>query len=449
MRGLIGVAFSRGVASAGFILVSVVAARFMPLHENARFISSLSLVLGLAVVSRYGRDNALLRQASVLWEGGQALDFVSLVATAVRRTAFASVALGASAILLLVASRHLGPISAQGARIDPWLLAALPPLAVVQLYAAAFKAASRPSVGSMLEVGGVCFFASAFFVGLRGAIPSTSKGLSLVVGVQALLTIGVAHWSLARMARTRAGATAPRSVDLRQVQQLYRQASGPLFLTAFSYYLMQWGVNLIAAAKGDATSVAQFNAALRVTSIVPAALLVFNTVIAPRIAVHHSRGELGDLARVVLGSNLITSAFGLPLLLVILAFPGQIFHLLFSFTNDSGALVLRILVVGQAINLLAGPVMTALAMTGFERPLRDAYLVCSTGTVFCAMAMPGRWGIVGTAAVVAGGIAVLNLWLSLLMRRKLGLSVLLLIPRWVHLREAIHGRDPGFARRGA
>jgi O-antigen/teichoic acid export membrane protein len=82
---------------------------------------------------------------------------------------------------------------------------------------------------------------------------------------------------------------------------------------------------------------------------------------------------------------------------------------------------LIILVLGQTINVVMGPVALLLVMTGHEREVAVATALSAALNIALNLVMIPAWGLMGTSLAVAISVSVWNILLAVRVRRRLGL----------------------------
>ena len=109
-------------------------------------------------------------------------------------------------------------------------------------------------------------------------------------------------------------------------------------------------------------------------------------------------------------------AFSIPVCVGVILF-GRFLLGLFGaeFTSGYGALV--ILLVGQLINSLAGPVGFLMTMTGHQKEVSFVTVICFLLNVLLNVALIPIWGMHGAAVATAVTIILFNLVLYILVQR--------------------------------
>lgn len=163
-----------------------------------------------------------------------------------------------------------------------------------------------------------------------------------------------------------------------------------------------------------------YAAASRIAEIVVFALVSANAIAAPLIARLHAGGEHAELQRLVRLVARGIFAATLPVALLILFF-GRELLTLFGPEFAEGYIVLAILVGGQLVNALSGPVGYLLTMTGHQRTaLRVVGGAALLNLTLNALLIP-RFGMLGAAVATAMSLASWNLLMLRAVRQKLDL----------------------------
>lgn len=164
-----------------------------------------------------------------------------------------------------------------------------------------------------------------------------------------------------------------------------------------------------------------YTVASRIAELIPFLLIVANSVLAPRIAELHQRGDDSGLQRLVSGT---VRAIALPttlFALVVIIFAVPILEVLYGAKFAPAAIALRILAVGQLVNVLAGPTGTILNMTKHARFSAISVAISSGINVLLNLLLIPYFGISGAAIATATSIVVWNLMHWYRVRRHLSL----------------------------
>jgi O-antigen/teichoic acid export membrane protein len=181
-----------------------------------------------------------------------------------------------------------------------------------------------------------------------------------------------------------------------------------MFLIGLGSVLIGWIEMMALSQWSDSRSIALFNAALRVAAVISLPLLIINLVAAPRYAALYATHRLAELRLLVRKVIALSFLFGLPLLLIVVFFGGRVLQI-FGPQFVAASLSLRVISIGQLINLLTGPVIYLLMMGGKER----AGLICVAAAVIVDVLSACLWvplhGLLGAAISNATAVCVMNL----------------------------------------
>ncbi|TAN52522.1 MAG: flippase [Methylococcaceae bacterium] len=158
----------------------------------------------------------------------------------------------------------------------------------------------------------------------------------------------------------------------------------------------------------DAGQVGIYSAASRIADVVVFGLVAANAVVAPMIARLHATRQHAELQKIVLLAGKGIALFTTPVAMIIILFGHEILNL---FGNDfsAGYTVLVILMSGQIVNALAGPVGHLMTMTGHQ--VKAAKMVGVSALLNLALngALIPHFGVIGAALATAVSTATWNL----------------------------------------
>jgi O-antigen/teichoic acid export membrane protein len=151
------------------------------------------------------------------------------------------------------------------------------------------------------------------------------------------------------------------------------------------------------------------------------AMVLFLTAVAyvfsPFVADLHARGERERLDRLYKAITRWTVAGTIPVLLLMVLAPGSILRLFGGENFTSGTDALRILVIGQAINVSVGAAGFVLIMAGRTGWDLTVYAVSAALDLVLSFVLVPKFGIEGAAAAQAITIACSN-WLRLVLVKR-------------------------------
>jgi O-antigen/teichoic acid export membrane protein len=251
--------------------------------------------------------------------------------------------------------------------------------------------------------------------------PEAAWLFMIAAGITALVGQGI--W------RQRAGikAGAPERVDKHAILA----SCLPLLVVAGFTQAVSWSSQLMLGVWSTSADVAVFNAAQRTAMLTSFVLIAVNTIAAPKFAAMYRTEQHDALRRLARQATAMMVLFSLLPLSAMLLFPGEIL-LLFGPEFSDGATSLRVLALGQFVNVATGSVGYLLAMTGNERLLRNNVMVAAGLSVGMGVVLIPLYGLVGGAIATSAGVALHNLLGVRQVRRVLGFNTLA-IWRWRRL----------------
>ena len=204
----------------------------------------------------------------------------------------------------------------------------------------------------------------------------------------------------------------------------------PLFLiAAMQLLIVRLDIILLGALEGHEQA-GRYAAASRVADLVVFALASANVIVAPLIAGLHARNDIAGmqhmLALLAKGITLLT----LPVV-VIIGFFGQSILGLFGHDYEVAYLPLLILVCGQVVNALSGPVDFIMAMTGQQMKMLQILALATGLNLVLNLLLIPPLGLLGAAIATASTTIFWNLFMRRVVRQRLGVdaSVLILFRR--------------------
>jgi O-antigen/teichoic acid export membrane protein len=211
-----------------------------------------------------------------------------------------------------------------------------------------------------------------------------------------------------------------------------RQASGAEVREALRYGLprapaallaqsMFWADLWVLAAFEHGTQLDAYAAAARISQMLLLFLTSLSLVFAPFAADLHARRQTARLDELFKRSTRWALAATLPLLIVLFISADDVLHA-FSSRFEVGEGALRILLVGQAVNVATGSVGFILIMTGFTGLDLLDNLLGTALLVGLAAALTAAFGMEGTAAAAAVSIASVNVLRLEQVRRRIGIQ---------------------------
>lgn len=182
-----------------------------------------------------------------------------------------------------------------------------------------------------------------------------------------------------------------------------------------------WADLWVLAAFERGTPLDAYSAAARISQVLLLFLTSLNLVFSPFAADLHARGERERLDELFKRSTRWALAATLPLLIVLFVAADDVLHA-FSGRFEAGQTALRILLVGQALNVATGSVGFVLIMTGYTGLDLIDNVIGTALLIGLAAGLTVAFGIEGTAAAAAISTVALKLLRLAQVRRRVGIQ---------------------------
>jgi O-antigen/teichoic acid export membrane protein len=190
-------------------------------------------------------------------------------------------------------------------------------------------------------------------------------------------------------------------------KQWFSVAAPLLLIVGFSLLSSRIGV-IFLGIFADEESVAIYTAASKVSDIIIFGLVSANAVVAPMIARLYATQEHNQLQKIVTSAAKGIALFTIPAALVLIFFGHEILSIFGQeFTIGYNALV--ILVSGQIVNALAGPVGYLMMMTGHQRKAVSIVAFSASINLILSGVLVPMFGVLGASIATAISIMVSNI----------------------------------------
>jgi O-antigen/teichoic acid export membrane protein len=390
----------KGTGIVAAFLASVLVARTLGPQQAGWVALGQSTAVVISTVALLGMDTAAMRELSIFRARGAQLEASRVVATALLGGAGATVTVVALSALVVVIGHLRGLFFSADA-----------PVILIGIVVSVGLAGSR-LMGELLRASGA-IGAAVWFQGASGPL-ITVAGILLC---RQFLSDYVALWMIV-VGECSAGAWALlwwRRVwrhpmlrpDLRLLKTLLRTGL-TIFLIGLGAVLIGWIEILALSHWRGSREIALQNSAQRVASLVSLPLLVINMAAAPRYAACYATGDMARLRTLVIKVIGLGCLMGLPVVGCLLGFGSsilQIFGPQFVAANDN----LRIVLIGQFVNMLTGPAIYLLMMSGKERAGLACVGLAVLTDLICISILVPRFGLIGAGISNATAVCVMNI----------------------------------------
>lgn len=317
----------------------------------------------------------------------------------------------------------------------PWLIGWMPEL---QAYASLF-----PFVGAMALLGmlmGISQQALRAFFDIRYMV-LVSTFLQLTLKVVIALTLIWWGWALmgylVAVVVSTGLALAGMAWGLRgHIQRLIRTHEEvlPETCTTWKAYARTMYANSVLGLGGGAVerfllasainlaSVGMLMAVRQLQSLPQVLLQIISVVIAPMFVAAKTRDDMDELKHLYYVATDWVCRFGFPLVVFLFVFGYKVLDLYGTTFAEAGRWPLLIMVAGQFINLLTGPIGIMLNMLGHEKKMFQLNLVSNGLFFLCLLALVSGLGLLGVALGSVLSMLYLNLAMLRVMKKRLGIG---------------------------
>lgn len=401
----------RILAALSLFFVSLVIGRKLGAGEAGYFFLAFSICSFLAAISRIGLDNTVLRFTGAAMPEGDwgVVQVVLNRALYVTLTVSIPVATGVylfsdSLSVYIFDKPHLAPVL-QG--IAPGIVG----LSLFTLIAMSLQGL-RKIVASVVVVN-IFLNVLLILIVLVIDIPSAAQVARVYSGA-ALLTVLFGLYLYFRSVEPGLG-----SISWAELFQ----SCMPLWIVVLMSQLTQFSGQFIAGAWVSSQELAQLAVAQRTALLTSFILMAVNIVVAPQFASMYKKGDMKELEKLALTSVKLMGVFALPIVLAMLLFSETIMGF-FGEGFSQGSALLKILVIGQFINVITGSVGYLLTMSGHEKDYRNTVLISGPLALILGLSLVPMFGSTGSAIATAIAIASQNLIAVWWVRKRLGFNTL-------------------------
>jgi O-antigen/teichoic acid export membrane protein len=200
----------------------------------------------------------------------------------------------------------------------------------------------------------------------------------------------------------------------------------PLFLIAsMQMLIVRMDIILLGAIDGREQA-GIYAAASRVADLVVFALAAANAIVAPMISGFHARDDMSGLQHVMKLLAKGVLAFTVPLVILVVIYGHDILGI-FGDGYQIGYAPLLILVCGQLVNALSGPVDFLMYMTGHQKQSLRILVLATVLNLMLNLVLIPFYGLVGAAIATATTTMFWNHLMRRFVRSNLGIEASVLV----------------------
>lgn len=182
----------------------------------------------------------------------------------------------------------------------------------------------------------------------------------------------------------------------------------PMTVSALALLLMQSIDIIMLKNYYEFKIVAYYSVAMRLSFLISLILMSINAIISPQISKLFFSKNQNELVKLINKSIKINFIFTFPVLLLLLCFPNYVLSF-FGDNYNSSSNVLKIILIGQIINVFSGSVGVYLNMTGRQIIFQRILLVALVINIVLNLVLIPVLGMVGAALSTSISIIVWNI----------------------------------------
>lgn len=402
------------LAACGAFLLNIVIARNLGAEQAGYFFLAQAICVLLASITRQGFDNALVRFIAGFKVSNDSASISGMFKYAFLRVLIVSIVM---ALCLYSTASWLSISVFDKQHLEQTLHVAaflIVPLALSQFMGFCFQGVKKV-VPSMLYQSALLAVLSV--ISLSVISPDNASSTMNVYVICACIVVMLALLQWIKYSPL----SGARLKD--EDKHAVNQAIKPLFLILLMTQATQWAGQLMLGAWSTSEEVALFATAQRTAMLTSFILVAVNAIAAPKFAEAFKQNQLDDIEQVALSSSRLMTAAAVPILIFMIVFAPWLMSL-FGPDFIDGAVILRILAVGQFVNVITGSVGYLLQMTANERLLRNNMVISSVILVVGSIVAIPLFGVIGAAVVTSCAIATQNLLCVYQVKKKLGFNTL-------------------------
>lgn len=392
-QGYIKLIFSRGISSFGSLLLTFAITTYYGVDTLGLFSLVLSCIGLLSILSRVGLDTIIVKVASIYYANLERNRFVTFFGKIYLLVGLISLALTALYFFYYDRLNYLLGIEANEV-LSVFILYFIP-YTYLALHSSFFKAIKLPWLYPVFESGSASFVLAVvifFVIYLDIQIDFVN-----IIHINGLILIGLSVIGILILCyKVKNHFIKNENACISDPSSNFIKTIPDFFILTLAAYLANTGVPFLISSMVTKHELGVFMICFRVSILVNLIITIINSVVAPNIAIYFSRGKEDKLKQEVIKANRTIMLSCLPILISLFIFP-EIAISIFNHQSELSNSVLRILILGQVINVATGLVASILNMTGKQKSNRNITIISSAICVILLFLLTPMFGILGTA----------------------------------------------------
>lgn len=191
----------------------------------------------------------------------------------------------------------------------------------------------------------------------------------------------------------------------------------------FCNTIVQWSAPILANVFVTSENVALISVCIRIGAFISFFMVSLNIIYAPLFSKIYAKGDFDSFNTIVLKSTRSIFIFSFPTVIFVFLFS----PFLLSFFGENyvqASLLLKIITIGQLVNIATGSVAFILTMTGHENIFRNIIISNSCLMVLLILLLGCLFGVIGVAIAISISLMYQNVLSVYFVKKKIGINVL-------------------------
>lgn len=394
------------------LVLSILLARHLGASNFGDYSLALAIITVASTFSRFGLDNSIIRFTAIeiskeSWQGALYILKSSLL-MALLGGVFSGflLYLFIDTIALNINKPNLGVVLHN-------VVYALP-LLTISIILAQFLFGIKRSVVSQLILTLIVPLFLVVFMLVSGYDGVSLNGISIAYTSAVFLSVVIGIYGVVTFVST--SFSKPSNYDF----TAFLRSSYPLYVSSIFSNLTQWSSIIIIGVWLTSSDVGVFSVAQKIVAMISFIQVAFNSITAPVFSSLFYNNELVKLKNVAQKTTLTTILISVPILLCIIVQPGLVLGYYGADFSDKGSLILRIMLVGQIINIVTGPSGFLLMMSGNENSFKNTTIIGGGVAIVLNISLIPLMGLVGAALALSCSVIIVNVLNATKVKKKLG-----------------------------
>jgi len=198
------------------------------------------------------------------------------------------------------------------------------------------------------------------------------------------------------------------------------QTAKPLLFSMVMYTIVTRADMLIVGSLLGMEDAARYSVASRLASFPDFILEAIRVVMAPLIAEQFHKNDLAPVQQSVTRASQMVFLAVAPFAVAFIFFP-KFFLGFFGSAYESADMILIYLIIGQCVNAFSGTVGVLMTMTNLQREHARIFTVSAILTLLLGYLLSKTVGAEGAALATAITMSLANIWMVIVVKRKLGI----------------------------